>query len=130
MKTTFTKSRKRLAIKLQNPRLLKITFHTFRHWKATNLYHQTKDIYYVKDFLGHKSIKSTEIYINIERSIFEATSDAFIVKVAQTQEEIKSLLETGFEYVCQKENLVYLRKPKWIRTPKVYQIIQNVAEVR
>jgi integrase len=112
MKTTFTKSRKRLAIKLQNPRLLKITFHTFRHWKATNLYHQTKDIYYVKDFLGHKSIKSTEIYINIERSIFEATSDAFIVKVAQTQEEIKSLLETGFEYVCQKENLVYLRKPK------------------
>ena len=60
----------------------------------------------------NKSIKSTEIYINIERSIFEATSDAFTVKVAENPEEIKELLETGFEYVCQKENLVYLRKPK------------------
>ena len=111
-KATYVKMKKRLAYCLQNPRLLKITFHTFRHWKATHLYHQTKDIYYVKDFLGHKSIKSTEIYINIERSIFEATSDAFIVKVAQTQEEIKSLLETGFEYVCQKDNLIFLRKRK------------------
>lgn len=35
MKTTFLKARKRLAYKLQNPRLLKISFHTFRHWKAT-----------------------------------------------------------------------------------------------
>jgi integrase len=32
---TFVKQRKRLAQKLQNPRLDQITFHTFRHWKAT-----------------------------------------------------------------------------------------------
>jgi hypothetical protein len=43
MKTTFQKTRKRLANKLQNPSLLKISFHTFRHWKATELHHQTKD---------------------------------------------------------------------------------------
>jgi len=43
MKTTFIKTRKRLAQTLQNPRLLRITFHTLRHWKATMLYHQTKD---------------------------------------------------------------------------------------
>ena len=47
MKTTFIKNRKRLAQTLQNPRLLRITFHTLRHWKATILYHQTKDPYYV-----------------------------------------------------------------------------------
>ncbi len=56
VKTTFIKARRRLAAKLQNPRLIKISFHTFRHWKATTLYHQTKDPYYVKDFLGHKSL--------------------------------------------------------------------------
>jgi predicted RNA binding protein YcfA (HicA-like mRNA interferase family) len=27
-------------------------------------------------------------------------------------EEIKTLLETGFEYVCQKDSLVFLRKRK------------------
>ena len=66
--------------------------HTFRHWKATMLYHQTKDPYYVKEFLGHKSIKSTEIYITIERTIFEpSSSDELTVKVATKPEEIKNL---------------------------------------
>ncbi len=79
-KTTFTKTRKALALKLANPRLLKISFHTFRHWKATQLYHETKDPYYVKDFLGHKELRNTEIYINIERTIFESASDGFHCK--------------------------------------------------
>jgi integrase len=112
MKTTFIKSRKRLSIKLQNPRLLRITFHTFRHWKATMLYHKTKDPYYVKNFLGHKSLKSTEIYINIEHTLFEPSDDAFTVKVAEKPEDVKGLLEIGFEYVCQKDNLIFLRKRK------------------
>jgi integrase len=112
LKTTYIKTRKRLAAKLQNPRLLNISFHTFRHWKATMLYHKTKDPYYVKDFLGHKCLSNTEIYINIERTLFEDQSDEFTVKVAEKPEDIKSLLETGFEYVCQKDDLVYMRKRK------------------
>jgi integrase len=112
MKATYISARRSLAQKLQNPRLLRITFHTFRHWKATTLYHQTKDPYYVKDFLGHKSLTSTEIYINIERTMFESQCDEFTVKVTEKQEEIKALLETGFEYVCQKDNLAFLRKRK------------------
>jgi integrase len=112
MKTTFIKSRKRIALKLQNPRLTQISFHTLRHWKATMLYHQTKDPYYVQHFLGHKSLKSTEIYINIEHTIFEPSSDEFTVRVTDKAEEVKTLLEVGFEYVCQKDDLVYLRKRK------------------
>lgn len=113
MKTTFTRARKRLSRKLQNPRLLRISFHTFRHWKATMLYHKTKDTYYVKQFLGHKSLKSTEIYINIENALYEAgADDAFTVKVAEKPQEVKSLLEVGFEYVCQKDTLIFLRKRK------------------
>jgi len=113
MKQTLQQTRKRLATKLQNPRLMKITFHTFRHWKATTLYHQTKDVYYVKEFLGHRSIKNTEIYITIERTIFSETSDdEFKVKVAEKPEEIKNLLEVGFEYICEKEGLLFFRKRK------------------
>jgi len=113
LKTMFFKTRRNLAFKLQNPRLLSISFHTFRHWKATMLYHQTKDIYYVKQFLGHKELRNTEIYINIERTLFEPSgNDEFIVKVAETPEEVKALLEVGFDYVCQKDGLIFLRKRK------------------
>ena len=113
MKTTFVKTRKRLAQTLQNPRLLRIHFHTLRHWKATMLYHSTKDPYYVQHFLGHKSLKSTEIYINIEHTLFEAgANDQFTVRIAEKPEEIKELLEVGFEYVCQKDTLIFLRKRK------------------
>jgi integrase len=112
MKTTFLKARKRLAAKLQNPRLLQISFHTLRHWKGTMLYHQRRDIHYVQHFLGHKSIKSTEIYINIEHTLFESASDEFTVKVVEQPEDVKALLENGFEWVGEKDNLIFLRKRK------------------
>lgn len=113
MKQTLQQTRKRLANKLQNPRLLKTTFHTLRHWKATTSLHQTKDPYYVKEFLGHRSIKNTEIYITIERTIFsELSNDEFAIKVADKPEDIKSLLEVGFEYTCEKDGMLFFRKRK------------------
>jgi integrase len=113
LKSAFLNLRKKQAFKLQNPRLLKINFHSFRHWKATMLYHKTRDPLYVKDFLGHKSIKNTEKYITIERTMFtECGNDEFTVKIAQTPRELTLLLEVGFEYVCQKDNLIFLRKRK------------------
>lgn len=112
LKAAYINARRSLAAKLQNPRLLRITFHIFRHWKATMPYHQTRDPYYVKDFLGHKSLSSTEIYINIERTMFESACDEFTVKVTEKPEEVKALLESGFEYVCQKDSLAFLRKRK------------------
>lgn len=38
--------------------------HTLRHTAATAVYKTSKDILLVKEFLGHKSISSTEIYIH------------------------------------------------------------------
>jgi integrase len=112
MKTMLIHARKSLANKFQNPRLQRISFHTFRHWKATMEYHRTKDIFYVKNFLGHKSVKNTEIYINIENTLFEPSRDEFIVRVTENPDEIQALLEVGFEYVCQKDCLIFLRKRK------------------
>jgi hypothetical protein len=111
---TFSKARKRLAQKIGNPRLIAIHFHTFRHWKATMLYHQTKDIYYVKNFLGHKSVKNTEIYITVEHAIYQSggPDQKFTVRVTKDPQEIAELIADGFEEATKQGDLIYLRKRK------------------
>lgn len=99
MKTTFMKARRRLAAKLQNPRLLQIHFHTLRHWKATMEYHRTKDPLHVMQFLGHKKLDSTLLYVQLEERLFKTEDDNFICKVAHNVGEAIALIEAGFEYV-------------------------------
>jgi len=84
--------KKRAARDLQNPRLLRITFRTLRHWKATTEYHKKKDILYVKELLGHRSIKNTLIYTHLVN--FE--SDEWVCKVAKSLDEVEKLVEAGF----------------------------------
>jgi integrase len=113
MRSSFFHQRKRIARKLANPRLLEIHFHTLRHWKATTEQHKTRDPWHVKEILSHKSVKSTEVYIHIEKQLYQnGANDEFIVKVATTPKEIAALLETGFEYIMTKDNLAYFRKRK------------------
>jgi integrase/ribosomal protein L37AE/L43A len=109
--TLFCIQRKRLAIKLSNPRLMKIHFHTFRYWKGTMLYHQTKDIYYVMQRLGHKNIKNTLLYIQLEEALFQGETD-YISKVAKTEKDVCSLVEAGFEYVTDFQDAKIFRKRK------------------
>ncbi|OGD44388.1 hypothetical protein A3K79_05670 [Candidatus Bathyarchaeota archaeon RBG_13_46_16b] len=109
----FCGMRKGVAEKLQNPRLVRISFQTFRHWKATSLYHQTKSILLVKEFLGHASLGNTLLYIQMEHALFGAESDdEFIVSATSDKEETKKLLSVGFEYVCKKDDILYFRKRK------------------
>jgi len=59
---------------------------------------------------------STMLYVNIEQAIFHNTPpEEFHVRVAETAEEIKELLEAGFEYVLQKDGLAYFRKRKNVK---------------
>jgi len=101
--------RKALAEKLGEPKLSKISMRTFRHWKATMEYHRTKDILYVKELLGHHSIKNTLIYTHLVE--FEH-DDQFIVKVAKSLEDYTKLLELGFSYVSDFDGIKVLRKRK------------------
>ena len=112
LRRVFQRQRERLARKLQNLRLRLIRFHTFRHWKATMLYHQTKDILYVMNFLGHKSIKNTLIYIQLEEAIFKKDNDEYVCKVAKNLDEAKELMELGFEYVTDMDGVKLFRKRK------------------
>jgi integrase len=113
LKATYTRARRRLAYKLQNPRLLEIHFHTLRHWKATMEYHYTKDILHVKEFLGHKEIDSTLVYIQLDKSLFQNLPDeSFIIRAAQTKEEAIKLGEVGFEPFVVMEGVQLFRKRK------------------
>jgi integrase/recombinase XerD len=112
MQKNFELQRKRVAKKFNNPRLRDITFTTFRYWKATMEYHKTKDILWVMRLLGHNSLKTTLIYIDLETALFREANDEFTVKVADSITEACKLLEVGFEYVFEMEGKRILRKRK------------------
>jgi integrase len=109
VRNNFCAQRKNAAMKLNNPRLLRIHFHTFRHWKATMEYHRTKDILYVMKLLGHKNIANTLIYTQLVE--FEE-DDKYCSAIAYIVEEAQKLIELGFEYVCNHENVMLFRKRK------------------
>ena len=52
------------VLKLNFPNYFKSNYfpHSFRHTKATHLYNNGTPLLYIKDFLGHSTITSTEIY--------------------------------------------------------------------
>jgi integrase len=113
LRTTFEKLRHRTAVKLNNPRLENISFHTFRHWKATMEYHRIQDIVTVKKMLGHKSIDSTMVYINIESALFLSQNDEWICKATRDPVEAQKLVEAGFQYVLTTpDGLMMFRKRK------------------
>jgi len=107
-RTRYCQQRRRITEKLQNPRILEITFHTLRHWKATMEYQRTRDILYVKKLLGHKKIDNTLIYTQLVN--FE--SDEYHVRTAKTLEEACELAEAGFEYFTTMEEAQIFRKRK------------------
>jgi len=109
---SYQRQRIWLSKKLSNPRLQKITFHTFRHWKATIEYHKTKDIVHVQRLLGHRNIQNTLRYINMEQAIFKDSIDQFHVKVANSLDDACKLLEVGYEYVTEMDGKKLFRKRK------------------
>jgi len=109
LRRTFDRYRLKLSHKFGNPRLLQISFHIIRHWKGTMEYAKTKDILHVMQVLGHKNIKNTLIYTHLVKGVKD---DEYICKVARSPAEIQELIQTGFEYVCEKDGLTFFRKRK------------------
>jgi len=108
--STFERNRKRIAHKVGNPRLLKISFHTIRHWKVTVEYARTKDILHVMRMLGHRNIKNTLLlYTQLVKTQSE---DEYVCRVAKTVEQAAELIEAGFEYVCEIDDVKLFRKRK------------------
>ena len=104
----YFKVRRKLARKLNNPRLLSISLVTFRHWGATMLYHHTRDILLVKKMLGHKNIQNTMKYTQL----VNFKDDDYEVTTATTEDEIKALGKAGFMKYDEHNGIHFYRKPK------------------
>lgn len=100
--------RKRIANKLKNPHINRITFHTLRHFYGTMEYHKTKDILHVQERLGHRNITSTLIYTHL----VNFKGDEYHVRTAKTLKEDEELLKAGFEYVTKRDGIKIYRKRK------------------
>jgi len=107
----FCIQRARIAKKLNNPRIKRISPLSLRHFKGTWEYHRTKDILYVMKILGHKNIKNTMVYIQLEQALFKGETE-YVCRVARTIKEAKTLIEAGFEFVCEIGGAKLFRKPK------------------
>jgi integrase len=101
--------RRMASTKLNQPRLNLISFKSLRHHYACRLYEPTKDILFVQRQIGHRSLSNT---IRYTRMVNFDAEDAFVSKVATSQKEITELIETGFEFILQKDGLAYFRKRK------------------
>jgi hypothetical protein len=104
----FQRRRKRLAAKIQNPRIQQISFKTLRHFKATMFYHSTKDILATMQLLGHKNIRNTLVYTHLVS--FE--TDDYTCRAAKTVPEATTLIESGFDFVTDIEDYKLFRKRK------------------
>jgi integrase len=108
MNKIFWRMKNRVANITNNPRLKAITFTTFRHWGATMIYHQTRNLLLVQKILGHKRITSTMKYTQL----IPLKEDEYDVTAATSIEEDQELLKTGFEYVTQRKGIKLYRRPK------------------
>ena len=105
-------TRKKVAVKISNPRIAKIHFHLIRHWFGTMEYHKRPDMDHVRRLLGHKSILNTQLYVNMEKVFFSESTEEYTVKVASNIEESCKLVEVGFEFVTEMDGKKIFRKRK------------------
>jgi len=106
---SYLRMRNNLAEKLNDQPLKNIRLYDFRHHFATMLYHKTRDILYVKQQMGHKSIDTTLIYVQL---INLTEEDEYTCKTATTIKEATDLLENGFTYIQDIDGIKIYRKRK------------------
>ncbi len=106
---SYRKKRNSLSKLLGNPRLKQITFKSLRHFKGSTEYAKTKDIFHVKNVLGHVNIQNTMVYIHI---LGEEPEENYIIKVCTSLDEFIDSLSHGFEYVTDYNDFKIVRKRK------------------
>lgn len=106
---SYMKVRSRLAQNTQNPRFKTISLTTFRHWGGTMIAHRTNgNVLKVQKALRHKNIKNTMKYINL----INFQDNEYDVETAETLDEAKKLLKTGYTYEMDMNGVKIFRKPK------------------
>jgi hypothetical protein len=67
----------------------------------------------VKKILGHKSLLTTQRYIELYTEIYgDLKPDQYVCETALTVKEAKQLIEAGYEYVNDMDGVQLYRKAK------------------
>jgi len=67
----------------------------------------------VKKILGHKSLLTTQRYIELYTEIYgDLKPDQYVCETASTVKEAKQLIESGYEYVSDMDGVQLYRKAK------------------
>jgi len=109
MGEAWRRKRDKLAETLQEPQLKTIPLRNLRHYHATMLYDRTKDILLVKQRLGHKKLETTMFYTQL---ITFNENEEYTCKTATNTKEATKLIEAGFTYVAEKDEIMLFRKRK------------------
>jgi integrase len=110
LRTMWNICRRRAYLNFRDAELLKIRLYDLRHWFATQEYLRSRDIFHVKYLMGHRDIKSTLIYMHIAQGV--SHSEDYTCRLARSVEEACKLIEAGFEYVTEMDNIKMFRKRK------------------
>lgn len=85
----------------------KVHLHTFRHFYATKVYNETKDLVLVKTLLGHSSVRTTEVYTHIMQ-FDDSRCEAKAIPVNETDQVCK-MLEHGWQIASTTSNHIFLK---------------------
>lgn len=86
-------------------------------------YQKTKNIPNAMDLLGHRNIESTLGYTHL----IDFEGDEYHSAIAKSVEEARKLLETGFECVCQKDDIMLFPKKKVADSNNIVQTVKSVV---
>lgn len=85
----------------------KLATHTLRKTFAQRLYNTSKDIYMVKELLGHKDVKTTQAYIGVDYQDAKAAVEAMSLTAEETPKDplddfapetiVAKVIELGYE---------------------------------
>jgi len=102
--------RNQLADNIKQPELKNIPLKNLRNYSGAKLYDQLKDPIAVMRHLRHKKLETTMHYL---RAItINDEEEEYTVKTATNIKEATELLEHGFQYVTDMDNIKIFRKRK------------------
>lgn len=62
--------------------------------------------------LEDRAKRGVFVPFHLDKGLFKESNDGFPVKAVRNADEIAPLLETGFEYHCEKDGMMFFRKRK------------------
>jgi integrase len=110
---SFIAMRTRLAKQMNDPTIKQIKLYHFRHYYGTMIQLKYRDVPTTAHLLGHRDWKNTQVYVNLAKILeLGEDTDNYISKTASTLKEFTDLLDNGFTYIADYENVKVLRKRK------------------